>query len=109
MKTSHLSLLTITAAILASCAPTPTPLSGGPNPPTNGEVPAPQAEATTNVPTGRPSPDGKKNMIISPYKPYNLIDVSGYKSGDIVGDPSTASLDTNGKPVLKTSKHFRLP
>jgi len=109
MKTFHLSLLTITAALLASCASISEPRSDEPSPSANGEVPAPQATSSINVPTGRPSPDGKKNMIISPYRPYNLIDVSGYKSGDIVGDPSTASIGSDGKPVIKTSKHFRLP
>jgi len=75
----------------------------------SGEVPAPQAEVDSSVPVGRATPDGKKNMVISPYKPYNLIDVSGYRSGDIVGDPSTAKLDATGKPITSTSKHFRIP
>ena len=48
-------------------------------------------------------------MVISPYRPYNLIDVKGYKSGEIVGDPSTATLDSAGKPIPSTIKNFRLP
>lgn len=67
-------------------------------------------EIDSNVPVGRPTPDGKKDMVISPYRPYNVINVSGYQSGDIVGDPSTARIDPKtNKPIANTSKHFRIP
>lgn len=112
MKTSHILILGTIAAAFASCAPyPPAPGQPGTAPAASGdEVPAPQVDSNSNVPVGRPSPDGKKNMVISPYRPYNLIDVTGYKSGDIVGDPSTATVDpATGKPNLSTAKHFRLP
>ena len=52
----------------------------------------------------------RKNLFISPYKPYNPIDTKGYKSGDVVGDPSTAGISKKtGKPVLSSSKGFRIP
>lgn len=110
MKKRHITVIA-TAAALASCAPyPPAPGQPGAAAASGGEVPAPQVDADRNVPVGRPSPDGKKNMVISPYRPYNLIDVTGYKSGDIVGDPSTATVNpTTGKADLSTAKHFRLP
>lgn len=113
MKISHISLIALAAATLASCAPYPPAPAGsatGGQTSAGGEVPAPVVDANSDIPVGRPSPDGKKNMVISPYRPYNLIDVTGYSSGDIVGDPSTASVDpATGKPNLSTAKHFRLP
>ena len=66
------------------------------------------------LPVARPLLDANaqtvKNVFISPYPPHNPIDTSGYKSGDIVGDPSAARKSTKtGKPMLTTSKTFRLP
>jgi|TARA_B110000483_G_C17963610_1_gene453060 hypothetical protein len=49
-------------------------------------------------------------MVVSPFRPYNIIDVKGYRSGDIVGDPSTAKVNaTTGKLDTNTSKRFRIP
>lgn len=119
MKTQHITLLTICAGALASCAPYPGPNPNGPNGANRGttpsqtagpEVPAPQVDAHRNIPTGHPDPQGRPNMIVSPYRPYNIIDVKGYRSGDIVGDPSTAKVNpSTGKLDMKTSKHFRIP
>jgi len=107
MKTKHIFLLTATAAALVSCNPvgltTNTPTVGS-------DVPAPKVEGVAKVPLAHPTPDGKKDTVISPYRPYNVIDVKGYKSGDIVGDPSTAKVNpATGKLDLSTSKHFRIP
>jgi len=116
MKTSHITLLALAAAAVASCAPYPPllPTSGNSTATaaatSNAEVPAPTVEGQTGVPLAKPSPDGKKNTVISPYSPYNLIDVTGYSSGEIVGDPSTATVNpSTGKLDLSTAKHFRLP
>ncbi len=114
MKTQHIALLTITAAVLAACVPstsspdsTATPSSSSSR---GAEVPAPQVPGESKVPVGRRTPDGKTNMVISPFRPYNVIDVKGYRSGDIVGDPSTAQTNSaTGKLNLNTSKHFRIP
>ena len=107
MKTRHITLLAIAAAALASCAPSPTgPQAGG----SSAEVPAPKIDGYSKIPMGRRTPDGKANRVISPYRPYNIIDISGYRSGDIVGDPSTAQVDpATGKIILNTSKHLRIP
>ncbi|BDS08298.1 hypothetical protein NT6N_33380 [Oceaniferula spumae] len=120
MKTYHITLLAAVAASIAACAPYPE--GTGPRmpgmlqqtPPESqsqaDEVPAPTVDVDSSVPVGRPTPDGKKGMVISPYRPYNVIDVTGYRSGDIVGDPSTASVDpATGQPIPSTSKHFRIP
>ena len=112
MKTPHIALLAITAALLAACAPdTPSLHPMGPRSSSSGtEVPAPQVAGQANVPVGRRTPDGKANMVVSPFRPYNVIDVKGYRSGDIVGDRSTARTDSaTGKLNLNTSKHFRIP
>ena len=74
------------------------------------EVPAPMVESRSKVPTCHPDPQGRSNMVVSPYRPYNIIDVKGYRSGDIVGDPSTAKVNpATGKLDTNTSKHFRIP
>lgn len=107
MKTRHIILLTIAAAAFASCAPYPDGSQAGGS---SAEVPAPKIEGYHKIPMGKRTPDGKTNMVISPYRPYNIIDVTGYRSGDIVGDPSTAQVDpATGKLILNTSKHLRIP
>ena len=108
MKITYIAALSI-SALFASCVPFP----GKPQPVgtsgNSGEVAAPKID-NLNVPIARPLPNGgQKNKVISPYKPYNVIDVKGYKSGDIVGDPSTGTLDDKGKLIPNTAKHFRIP
>lgn len=107
MKTRHIALLTFVAAALASCAPLPNGSQAGGS---SAEVPAPKIEGYGKIPMGRRTPDGKTNRVISPYSPYNIIDVTGYRSGDIVGDSSTAQVNpATGKLILNTSKHLRIP
>ena len=36
-------------------------------------------------------------MVVSPFRPYNIIDVTGYSRGDIVGDPSTALINSEDR------------
>lgn len=52
----------------------PPPNPEPPAPPTPGEYPT--AQRTTN-------PD----QVVSPYEPHNVIDVSGFKSGQLARDP----------------------
>ncbi len=107
MKIQHITLLTIAAAAFVSCAPSP---SGSLPGESSAEVPAPKIDGYSKIPVGRRTPDGKANRVISPYRPYNIIDTSGYRSGDIVGDLSTAQVDpATGKLILNTSKHLRIP
>ncbi len=73
------------------------------------------AVTKTNItPTAKPVLDEagqpRKNLFISPYAPYNPINTKGFSSGEVVGDPSTAALsEKTGKPILSTSKTFRIP
>lgn len=32
------------------------------------------------------------NQVISPYKPYNVIDVEGFRSGQLAKDPSNGKI-----------------
>lgn len=34
----------------------------------------------------------KPGMVLSPYAPYNVIDVEGFKSGDLAKDPSNGKI-----------------
>jgi hypothetical protein len=89
---SFLAVVTATF-VFTSCAQVPS---------TNGD--------TINAPTGHPDPKGRANMVVSPYRPYNIIDVKGYRSGDIVGDPSTAIVNpSTGRREASTAKYFRIP
>lgn len=95
MKTTHLLIISLLAGFLASCAQ----YSAEPNTPvTAGSIPLATAI------------EAEPNMVISPYKPYNKIDVKGYKSGETVGDPSTAIIDPKtGKANMSTVKAFLIP
>ena len=108
MKIKPIHGLTAISLAIASCVPTPT---SGNNPSTSGsEVPAPQIQDLSKIPVGRPDPTGRANMVISPYRPYNIIDVKGYRSGEIVGDPSTGKANpSTGQLDSRTAKFFRVP
>ncbi len=59
------------------------------------------------------------NTVISPYPPYNTIDIEGFKSGDKLCDPSTIPIDpatgkqyldpTTGREDVKRGKYFIVP
>lgn len=52
----------------------------------------------------------KKGYVISPYKPYNVLNVKHLKVGDYARDPSTALINPKTqKADLKTAKIFRIP
>lgn len=113
MKTRHLTpplAAVAMAVILSSCGSTTTDLTPPGTTTPGAEVPAPKIKTTHNAPIGHPDPQGRANMIISPYRPYNLINVKGYSSGDIVGDPSTAKINPKtGKRDPSTAKLFQIP
>lgn len=97
-----------TILVTASCAPVPYPNSAT-NTGNGATVPAPRIDIA-KVPVGRPDPQGRPNMVLSPYRPYNIINVKGYRSGSIVGDPSTATVNpATGKLDSRTAKYFRVP
>ena len=52
----------------------------------------------------------KKGYVISPYRPYNIIDVRHLSPGDHACDPSTATINPKtGKLDLLTGKIFVIP
>jgi hypothetical protein len=55
------------------------------------------APDTDPAPAPRPAyPEAKRtanpNQVISPYAPYNVIDVEGFKSGQLAKDPSNGKI-----------------
>ena len=106
MKIKSILGVSSLALFLASCADVPTPTNPGAS---GAEVPAPRINAA-KVPVAHPDPQGRRNMVVSPYRPYNVIDVKGYRSGDIVGDPSTAKVNSaTGQLDSTSAKYFRVP
>lgn len=78
------------------------------------QAPVTKPAAPATYPIAKPLLDEAgqpvKNRFISPYKPYNVIDTTGFKSGQLAGDPSTIQYDhATGKHILSTVKKFRLP
>src|SRR5690606_29927157 len=49
--------------------------------------PAPTAPAPTKYPLARRT--DQADRVISPYDPFNVVSIEGYKSGDLVKDPYT--------------------
>ena len=63
----------------------------------------PRIEETTPAPQPKPKPQGRKDypiaertekpgMVLSPYAPYNVIDVQDFQSGDLAKDPSNGKI-----------------
>jgi hypothetical protein len=72
-------------------APPPTPPTAGPDPrpappPPAAPAPAPRPTYPTAKRTDNP------HRVISPYSPYNVIDVEGFKSGALAKDPSNGKI-----------------
>ena len=52
----------------------------------------------------------KPGYVISPFKPYNVLDVKHLKTGNLAYDPFTAPKDpTTGKIDIRKAKIFRVP
>jgi hypothetical protein len=52
---------------------------------TDPNMPPPAPTRPGEYPTARPT--AKADEVVSPYEPYNIINVEGYKSGQLVRDP----------------------
>jgi hypothetical protein len=63
------------------------PQDGMENPPPD---PAPQPTRPGEYPVARPT--ANPNEVISPYPPYNIIDVEGFRSGQLARDPSNQQI-----------------
>lgn len=81
---------------------------------TGGDQPAPPQSARppkqrSGYPLATPI-QGRSGQVISPFKPHNVIDVRGYRSGQLARDPSTAPIDpATGKPDINQAKIFEIP
>lgn len=53
-------------------------------------APIPPPTATGGYPTARST--DKPDEVISPYEPFNVIDVAGFKSGQLARDPSNQKI-----------------
>jgi hypothetical protein len=108
---NHSILITAMLSLLASCSPYSNPNLGSRNHwYSDFTEPAQEQKQYRKIPLGHPDPQGRANMVMSPYRPYNIIDISGYHSGDIVGDPSTAIVNPRtGRRDPNSAKHFRIP
>lgn len=52
----------------------------------------------------------KKGFVISPYKPYNVVEVKHLKPGNLAYDPTTVTKDPKtGKDDFSKAKIFRVP
>jgi hypothetical protein len=97
MKKHYLIFSSIPLLLLASCSNTTT-VAGDLNP----------VLADKNFPTAHQY-QNSSTQVISPYRPHNVINVKGIKSGHLARDTSTAKLDSAGKPITSTAKIFRIP
>ena len=99
------ALLAAATVFLAACMPPPEvpPPRFKPNPPFPPEIVDPYAQPQENTlsetsppppPPTRPGeyPTAQRtanpNQVISPYEPYNIIDVEGFRPGQLARDPS---------------------
>lgn len=103
------AILTAAVAGLSSCFPEPPPPRFRPNPPYAPDSVDPYEETTPTRPPGpeRPEPPApptatggyptatrteNPDQVLSPYEPYNVIDVAGFKSGQLARDPSNQKI-----------------
>ena len=70
--------------------------------------PAPKPKKTSKYPLATPIA-GTTNQVISPYPPHNVIDVKGFRTGQLARDPSTAPIGPDGKPDISKAKIFEMP
>lgn len=95
------ALLATATVLLAACTPPPEvpPPRFKPNPPYPPEIVDPPVDGGYSGQTSPPAPTrpgeyptarptANPNEVISPYAPYNVIDVEGFRSGQLARDPS---------------------
>lgn len=66
----------------------PTNIPQAPSPPPPAPIPPPTA--TGGYPTAQRTDN--PDQVLSPYEPYNVIDVAGFKSGQLARDPSNQKI-----------------
>lgn len=98
--TSHLVLAFAPALLIASCDPFDLvePQSNRPVPRHGEQHPSATDEVATSHSERDPRPVNERypvaertanpNQVISPYAPFNVIDVTGFNSGQLARDPT---------------------
>ena len=93
LRRAALLVATTTVGLLSGCVYPYPPMGPPPQPPlpygegaTNLPPPPPPSQPEVNYPmaTRTSTPD----RVISPYAPYNVINVEGFRSGQLAKDPS---------------------
>ncbi len=99
-----IAILIAAVAGLSSCIPPQAPPPHfRPNPPFAPETvdpdrteydPAPAPPPPPTATGGYPTANRTTNpdQVLSPYEPYNVIDVAGFKSGQLARDPSNQKI-----------------
>lgn len=97
MRMTRSFVLAVTPVLLlASCDPfelveprNQRPLPGRPGTPAEGQQP-PQIDTTRPVNERYPVAQrtANPNQVLSPFAPYNVIDITGFNSGQLARDPS---------------------
>jgi hypothetical protein len=64
------------------------------SPPPESLAPAPPVQAPPTATGGYPTAQRTANpdQVLSPYEPFNVIDVAGFKSGQLARDPSNQKI-----------------
>jgi len=108
-KLSHLTAAVCLASLAGCIPPEPPPARFRPNPPYAPEPVDPYGEPSDPVPpvepppAPQPTPPGiggyptatktaNPNQVLSPYEPFNVIDVEGFKTGQLARDPSNQKI-----------------
>lgn len=103
MKTPVPLTLVLTAAALCQCSPyvpqgeVADSIAGGATDVANvsNDIP-PTGTAPTPPPTATDYPVASRstnpNRVISPFPPHNVIDITGFKSGDLARDPGNRKI-----------------
>ena len=75
-------------------APSPDPYGQPVDPRATPEPNPPQTPDPPNAPGKYPTAQftANPNEVVSPYPPYNLIDIEGFKSGQLARDPSNEKI-----------------
>lgn len=100
MKPLALTFVTLASLSIAACTSSQLNTSVGGQP---------AAEFTKEYPLAYPYKKSTR-LVISPFRPYNLIDIKGLRPNQLARDISTAKADpVTKKPITSTAKIFRIP
>jgi hypothetical protein len=84
------------ALLLVSCEPIPVYPHQRPRPNPDQNLPEGQEQEVVKPPTRDEYPLAERtanpNHVISPYAPYNVINVEGFRSGQLAKDPSNQKI-----------------